>query len=110
MKTLILGGMRSGKNRLAERLARESRQPVTYIARRSHATAYRGTQHPSEWTVIEEPFALDAFDGVRMVDVGGVDIFDTLEVHPVCLIAGRGGQGSVPRPHCACSATRGGCG
>ena len=32
MKTLVLGGTRSGKSRLAENMATASRMPVTYIA------------------------------------------------------------------------------
>ncbi len=65
MKTFVLGGVRSGKSRLAERLASESKLPVTYIA-----TAYAGDeemrarikQHqnhrPAEWQLIEEPLFL----------------------------------------------------
>ncbi len=65
MKTLILGGVRSGKSRLAEQLAQNSQQPVVYIAT---ATAgdeemqMRIEQHkqrrPAHWTLVEEPLHL----------------------------------------------------
>jgi len=67
MKELILGGVRSGKSRLAEEHAQASGMAVTYIAT---ATAgdeemrRRILQHqnrrPSNWTLVEEPLALAA--------------------------------------------------
>lgn len=67
MKTLILGGVRSGKSRLAERLAAASGLPVTYIATattqddemRARVAAHR-TQRPAHWRTIEEPLRLAA--------------------------------------------------
>lgn len=67
MKTLILGGVRSGKSRLAERLAFESGLPVTYIATatagddemRARIAAHRA-RRPAIWSVVEEPRALAA--------------------------------------------------
>lgn len=66
-QTLILGGVRSGKSRLAERMALESRLPVTYIAT---ATAQDEEMHqrimahqarrPTEWHLIEAPLKLAA--------------------------------------------------
>ncbi|MBU6297696.1 MAG: bifunctional adenosylcobinamide kinase/adenosylcobinamide-phosphate guanylyltransferase [Alphaproteobacteria bacterium] len=65
MKTLILGGMRSGKSRFAETLAQESGLPVTYIAtataddaEMTARIAHHRRRRPSGWTVIEEPLAL----------------------------------------------------
>lgn len=66
-KTLILGGVRSGKSRLAERMAIESRLPVTYIATataqddemRQRIAAHQ-TRRPQEWQVIEAPVKLAA--------------------------------------------------
>lgn len=65
MKTLILGGIRSGKSRLAERLALESRMPVTYIATATAQDAemqQRITLHqarrPQQWRLVEEPLQL----------------------------------------------------
>lgn len=65
MKTLILGGVRSGKSRLAERFATDSNLPVHYLAT---ATAddeemkKRIESHqkhrPDHWQVIEEPLRL----------------------------------------------------
>ncbi|VAW85913.1 Adenosylcobinamide kinase / Adenosylcobinamide-phosphate guanylyltransferase [hydrothermal vent metagenome] len=67
MKTLILGGVRSGKSRLAEQLAINSNLPVTYIAT---ATAQDGEMQtriathqrdrPNHWALIEEPLHLAA--------------------------------------------------
>ncbi|MBS0497815.1 MAG: bifunctional adenosylcobinamide kinase/adenosylcobinamide-phosphate guanylyltransferase [Gammaproteobacteria bacterium] len=64
-RTLILGGVRSGKSRLAERLALESGLPVTYIATatgddaemRARIAAHR-VRRPDHWQVIEEPLQL----------------------------------------------------
>lgn len=66
-KTLILGGVRSGKSRLAERLAFESGLPVTYVATatvgddemRARIAAHRA-RRPAIWSVVEEPRALAA--------------------------------------------------
>lgn len=65
MKTLILGGVRSGKSRLAERLAQATQRPVTYVATaqpqdpemRARIEAHR-VRRSSDWLVIEEPLAL----------------------------------------------------
>ncbi len=65
--TLILGGVRSGKSRLAERLAIESQMPVTYIATATAQDeemqlriAKHRKQRPDHWDVIEEPIELAA--------------------------------------------------
>lgn len=65
--TLILGGVRSGKSRLAERLARESGLAVTYIATatasddemRARIQAHQ-KRRPTAWDLVEEPQALPA--------------------------------------------------
>jgi adenosylcobinamide kinase/adenosylcobinamide-phosphate guanylyltransferase len=65
MKELILGGARSGKSALAERLARESSMAVTYIAtatagdgEMSARIAHHRARRPAEWRVVEEPLRL----------------------------------------------------
>ncbi|MGA7438690.1 MAG: bifunctional adenosylcobinamide kinase/adenosylcobinamide-phosphate guanylyltransferase [Luteibacter sp.] len=67
MKTLILGGARSGKSALAEKLARESAMDVTYIAtaqaldgEMATRIAHHRERRPSEWALCEEPLALGA--------------------------------------------------
>jgi len=65
MKTLILGGVRSGKSRLAERLAVETGRQVAYVATATAGDdemARRIEAHrrhrPSDWMVVEEPLAI----------------------------------------------------
>lgn len=65
LKTMILGGVRSGKSRLAERLAQGSGLPVTYIATatvhddemRMRVDIHR-SRRPSHWQLVEEPVRL----------------------------------------------------
>ncbi|MBC3383568.1 bifunctional adenosylcobinamide kinase/adenosylcobinamide-phosphate guanylyltransferase [Pseudomonas sp. SWRI179] len=65
MLQLILGGARSGKSRLAEKLATDFQLPVTYIATSQPLDGEMNTriaQHrarrPAEWALVEEPLAL----------------------------------------------------
>lgn len=65
MLELILGGARSGKSRLAERLALESGLPVTYIAtsqpldgEMTERIAHHRARRPVDWALVEEPLAL----------------------------------------------------
>ena len=65
MKELILGGVRSGKSRLAEQHALASGLAVTYVATATPGDAEmqaRIIEHqrrrPPTWTLVEEPLAL----------------------------------------------------
>ncbi|CAN7614223.1 bifunctional adenosylcobinamide kinase/adenosylcobinamide-phosphate guanylyltransferase [Pseudomonas solani] len=65
MAELILGGARSGKSRLAERLATESGLAVTYIAtsqpldgEMSQRVASHRARRPDHWGLVEEPVEL----------------------------------------------------
>ena len=65
MKTLILGGVRSGKSRLAEQFASESDLAVSYIATATaedkemqKRIASHRKHRPEHWHLIEEPLQL----------------------------------------------------
>lgn len=65
MKTLVLGGARSGKSAYAERLAIESDLPVTYIATAqvydpefAKRISHHQQRRPVHWALVEEPFFL----------------------------------------------------
>lgn len=67
MRSLILGGARSGKSALAERLAAGSGQPVVYLAtaqahdeEMAERIAHHRAQRPAHWRLVEEPLALAA--------------------------------------------------
>ena len=65
MKTLILGGVRSGKSRLAEKMASETELAVSYIATATaddeemqRRIATHQEHRPEHWQLIEEPVRL----------------------------------------------------
>lgn len=65
MLELILGGARSGKSRLAEKLAAESGLQVSYIAtaqawdgEMARRIAHHRSSRPDHWALVEEPLEL----------------------------------------------------
>lgn len=67
MKTLILGGVRSGKSQLAESLALKSNQQIVYIATATIGDAEMQVRidlhkknRPADWVLVEEPLKLAA--------------------------------------------------
>jgi adenosyl cobinamide kinase/adenosyl cobinamide phosphate guanylyltransferase len=81
MITLVLGGMRSGKSEVAERLAAACPPPVLYVATGeadpedvdfTRRVAVHRARRPRTWTTVEEPHdvagALLRFDATALVD------------------------------------------
>jgi adenosylcobinamide kinase/adenosylcobinamide-phosphate guanylyltransferase len=94
-KMLVLGGVRSGKSRFAEELARNQARAVTLIATaeaRDEEMAARIEAHrrhrDARWRVIEEPLALAA--ALRTaVSPGSLVIVDCLTVWLSNLLGGK---------------------
>lgn len=85
MITLVLGGARSGKSEVAERIAAASARPVTYVATARQIDgdadfADRVRRHrdrrPTEWATVEAGAALPA--ALRAVDVDATVLVDAL--------------------------------
>ncbi len=73
MKSLILGGVKSGKSRYAEQLANDSGRPVTIIATatgddagmRARIARHQAERNP-QWQLVEEPLRLgEAIAGIE---------------------------------------------
>jgi adenosylcobinamide kinase / adenosylcobinamide-phosphate guanylyltransferase len=65
--TVLLGGARSGKSRLAVGLAVASGAPVTFVAtgepgdeEMAARIASHRAERPADWVTVEEPYALEA--------------------------------------------------
>jgi adenosyl cobinamide kinase/adenosyl cobinamide phosphate guanylyltransferase len=81
--TVLLGGARSGKSRLALELAAASGLPVTFVATgeaRDDEMAERIERHraerPADWTTVEEPYALE--EALASIDAGDTVVLDCL--------------------------------
>lgn len=124
--SLVVGGARSGKSRLAERLVRAAGQPLTYIATAQAwdaEMAERIAQHKADrgagWTTVEAPQdlcgALAAARGAVLVDCAtlwltnvmlaesdlaaeGRALLAALQAHPgpVVVVSNEVGWGIVP--------------
>jgi adenosyl cobinamide kinase/adenosyl cobinamide phosphate guanylyltransferase len=81
--TVLLGGARSGKSRLALDLAAASGAPVTFVATgepRDDEMAERIERHraerPGDWTTVEEPYAIG--EALAQLDPEATVVLDCL--------------------------------
>ena len=76
MKALVLGGVRSGKSRYAETLAKARSAPVTVVVTggagdeemAARIAAHRASR-PAHWSVIEEPVFLSSVLTLSLIHI-----------------------------------------
>jgi adenosyl cobinamide kinase/adenosyl cobinamide phosphate guanylyltransferase len=107
--TMLLGGVRSGKSRLAVELARGSDAPVTLIATAEpgdEEMAERIRRHraarPSSWRTIEEP--LDLAPAIESVPDGTCMVIDCLTLWASNLIVRGTADGEIDSRSAAAAA------
>ena len=96
---LLLGGARSGKSRLAVRLATETGAPVVFLAtgeagddEMADRIARHRAERPADWTTVEEPVALREAvaaappDAALVVDCLSLWVANLLESRPAAEI------------------------
>jgi len=81
--TVLLGGARCGKSRLAVELAARAGAPVTFVAtgepgdeEMAARIASHRAERPAEWVTVEEPYALEA--AIAAVDPSHTLVVDCL--------------------------------
>jgi adenosyl cobinamide kinase/adenosyl cobinamide phosphate guanylyltransferase len=81
--TLLVGGARSGKSRLAVRLAREQGGPVVFVAtgeagdeEMARRIARHREERPSDWLTVEEPVRL--LEALASTPAGTTVVLDCL--------------------------------
>lgn len=107
---VLLGGARSGKSRLALRLAVRWDGPVTFVATaeaRDEEMAERVSRHqaerPASWTTVEEPVALDA--ALARAPAGACVVVDCLALWLSNLLEGGLGPDECERAATTAAAT-----
>jgi adenosylcobinamide kinase/adenosylcobinamide-phosphate guanylyltransferase len=97
--TLVIGGVRSGKSRLAEQLA-AARPPVTYIAtalagdaEMARRIALHRQRRPAEWKTVEEPW--DVVQAVTTHAMPGSVLVECLPLWLTNLLEGLPGRAAM---------------
>jgi adenosyl cobinamide kinase/adenosyl cobinamide phosphate guanylyltransferase len=98
--TVLLGGARSGKSRLALELAAASGAPVTFVATgeaRDDEMADRIERHraerPVDWATVEEPYALE--EALSRIDADDTAVVDCLTLWAANALERDGGSEPV---------------
>jgi adenosylcobinamide kinase/adenosylcobinamide-phosphate guanylyltransferase len=108
--TVLLGGARSGKSRLAVELASRSGVPVTFVATgepgdeemAARIAAHRA-ERPADWVTVEEPYALES--AIAAADPAHTVVIDCLTLWTANALA-RDGDAELVLDAARAAATR----